>query len=165
MTRKRIGEVLRDEGLITEEELQSALEAQAHQGRPLGEILIEETAVTEEDVARVIARQHGLPFIDPNRYEPDESLRDIFPEAALVKYRFVPLDVFDESLVIVISGPLDTEVLEEIEGLAGKRLHVMVGTVSDVRKAQADRYHTASERLTGLGSLLLGEEEPGAASS
>jgi type IV pilus assembly protein PilB len=160
MTRKRLGELLVENEVLSREDLDAALERQRRDGRPLGEVLVEEELATEEDIARVIAKQNGLPFIDPRRYAIDDAVRDLLPEAALIKYRFVPLDVFGESMLIAASGVLTAETVEEIEKLVGRRLHVMVGTVGAVRQVQMERFHDTSEdHLTGLGSLLLGEDD------
>ncbi len=166
MTRKRLGDLLLEDKVLSQEDLAGALERQKHEGRPLGEILVEEELATEEDVARVIAQQYGLPFIDPRNYAIDGEVADLLPEAALIKYRFVPLDLFGESLLIVTSGVLDPDTVEEIEKLVGRRLHILVGTVSAVRTVQTERFHeTSQEHLTGLGSLLLGEDVGGAEAS
>jgi hypothetical protein len=159
ITRKRLGELLRDEELVSEEQLQAALALQEKERRPLGEVLVDQGTVTEESIARLVAHQYGLPFLDPSRYSIAEEVKDIFPEAALLKYHFVPLDDFGTALLICISGAVDMEVVEEIEGLASKRIHVMVGTNSAVRRVQVEQFHTAGEQLTGLGNLLLGDGE------
>jgi type IV pilus assembly protein PilB len=167
MTRKRLGELLLEEGLVTQEQLDAALEIQRRDGLYLGEVLVQQRIVEEKEIARVLSHQYGLPFLDPARYEINDAVEGIFPEAALRKYHFVPLDDFGNSVLICSSGDLDPEKMAEIEEIAGKRVHVAVGASSDVRLIIENRFMSDESTLTGLGSMLLGEEEepPGGSES
>lgn len=161
VTRKRLGELLQEEGLVSDEQLEAALAVHRREHRPLGEVLVEQGVVSEEDIARVLCHQYGLPYLDPLQYDIDPQMKAVFPEAALLKYHFIPLDAFDASVLIVTSGVLEPEVIDELEGACGKRIHAVVGTATAVRKVQVEHFHAQDEELTSLGSLLLGDEENG----
>lgn len=158
LTRKRLGEILIEEHFISNEDLDDALHDQRVNGGVLGEILVNNGLISEDDVARVIARQYGIPFVDPLMYKIPDEVKGIFPEAALLKFRFIPLDVFGELLLIVVGGILGEDVIEEIEVLSNKKVHIMIGTLSSIKAIQLHFFHNDAEALTGLGSLLLGNE-------
>lgn len=158
LTRKRLGELLLDEQLVSNEELENALSDQKKCGGILGEILVSKGVIAEEDVARVIARQYGLPFIDPAQYQISDDVKDIFPEAALLKYRFVPLDIFGDLLLVVVGGIVEDDIVAELEKISNRKVHIMVGTLSSIRDVQLAQFHSEAEELTGLGSFLLGDD-------
>ncbi|MHC4870256.1 MAG: GspE/PulE/PilB domain-containing protein [Planctomycetota bacterium] len=158
LTRKRLGELLLEEQLISSDDLNDALRDQEVSGGVLGEILVSKGSINEDDVARVIAKQYGLPFIDPVQYEIPDEVKELFPEAALLKYRFVPLDVFGDLLLVVVGGIVEENVVNDIEEISNKKAHIMISTLSSIREVQLEAFHSESEELTGLGSFLLGEE-------
>ncbi len=161
ITKKRLGELLLEEGMIVQDELSKSLHIQEQNGGALGEIMVEKKFISEVDVARVIAKQFGLPFIDPNQYTIRDEVKKVFPEAALLKYRFVPLDVFGDLLLVVVGGILENEVVEELEELSNKKVHIMVGTISSIRSVQLEQFHSDEEELTGLGNFLLNNDDFG----
>ena len=135
MSSKRLGEILAHSGLITGEQLEEALVDQSKIHRPLGEILVDRGYVTERDVAEVIATQFGLPYLSPSQYYTSTDASKLLPVETLKKHRLVPIDKLGEVLVLVIAGPVDNEVLAEIERQTGCTLEVYVGTTTDVNEA------------------------------
>lgn len=133
MTKKRLGELLLDEDLITEEQVQEVLKEQKASGGLFGEILVRKSYVTESDIARAIARQFSIPFISTAGYSIPDDVIDLFPFELLEKYQFVPIDRFGEVITVVIAGVMDRRVLEQIEEITGCSVQVYAGTASDVR--------------------------------
>jgi len=159
MTKKRLGELLVDEGLITQEQVTSALGKQKATGRLLGEILLREGIVSEEDIAKAIVRQFGLPFLSPKKYFISEAVSRLLPERMLRQYQFVPIDKIGNILVIVAAGVLNVDVIAELESLAKCTVQAYVGTVSDVTEAIDKLYSSAQDHLTDLGQMLLRADE------
>lgn len=163
MTRKRLGEILQQEGLVTPDQLAVALDAQKRSGQALGEILVESGVVLEEDIAKVISRQFGLPYLDPNDYRINEAIHGVFPPAMMRRYQFVPLDKIGGAVLVATAGVLDKEMLDELESVCGGQVHLCVCTNSKVEDAFDAHFRTAEpeenpEELTGLGNMLLGDE-------
>lgn len=136
MTKKRLGELLVDEGLITDDQVQEALAEQKKTKELLGEVLVRKSYVTEQDIARTLATQFSLPFISARKYNVPKEVADLVPDEMLEKYQFVPIDQFADVLTIVVSGVVDTAALEEIEKLTGCTVKVCVGTATDVREVR-----------------------------
>ena len=78
---KELGEVLVDEGLITNDQLAQAAEEQQKVGRSLGRVLIDLGLIREADIVRMLARQVGLEFVDLSEYQVDPSAAALIPEA------------------------------------------------------------------------------------
>jgi len=136
MTRKKLGELLISEGLVTREQVDQALEEQKKSGELLGEILVAEDLVTENDIAATIARQFSVPYMSTDNYEIAEDAYRYIPSELLQKGNFIPLDKFGDILTIIIGELLDQEILTEIETVTRCEIQVFVGISSDVNVAR-----------------------------
>lgn len=137
LTRKRLGELLLSEGLVSEDQIAEALRQQQRTGELLGEVLVKLGYVTASDIARTIATQFGMPYIDCSRYYLTKAVIELFPMETLVKHQFVPLDRIGNILIIALSGLMNEQVLSEIERSTGCELQVYVSTWDQVQKALA----------------------------
>jgi hypothetical protein len=163
-TRKRLGELLMEEGVVREDQLLSALAEQKRTGELLGQTLVRMGLATEDDIAGTIVVQLGLPFLPVSKYHIDDAMTQIFPPRLLIQYEFVPVDRMGNVLVVAAGGLLTPDILSELEQMAGVRILVYVGKPSEVRElistrfAGAERKEGAEAQLSSLGSMLLGDE-------
>lgn len=135
MTPKRLGEIFTHSGLITNEQLEEALADQVKSGKHLGELLVERGFVTERDVAEAIATQFSLPYLSPTQYFAPSEMSGVIPAETMVKHNLVPIDKLGKILMVVVAGPVENEVLDQIEKDTGSALQIYVGTLTDVRAA------------------------------
>lgn len=115
--RRRIGEILVSEGLITPEQLDQALAVQKVSGDLLGTILLERGWISETDLAKTTCIQYHMPFISIENYDIDEKLIQLFPREFLRTHKLLPFDQIGETLLIVVSCIPPPSVLEEIPQL------------------------------------------------
>lgn len=148
MTKKRLGELLVDEGLITEQQIQEVLGEQKKTKGLFGEILVSKAYVTESDIARTIARQFSIPFISAQGYDIPYEVVELFSFDMLEKYQFVPIDRFGDVLIVVIAGVMDGRILEEIEKASGCTVQVYAGTASDVKETLKKLSAAASKAVS-----------------
>ncbi|MBN1808044.1 MAG: hypothetical protein JW909_03185 [Planctomycetes bacterium] len=168
MTKKRLGELLIEAGYITEEQLQEVLAEQRKTGELLGEVLVRMNMVDESNIAQTLVAQFGVPFLRAGQYYISKEMIDLFPEAMLKQYMFVPVDRIGNVLIIISAGLLNQDIVNELERATGCRVQVFIGIQSDVRNAITKHFHKETEEaeeLSSLGSLLLGENEGGAAAA
>lgn len=120
MARKkyRIGELLVQNGSLTEAELQSALTASRPEGMKLGEFLIRQGIVNEEDVAKAICTQTGIGRYTPDTYPISLSLSKKIPAHVAQLYKSVPLIQHGSLLFVAMVDPLDIEALDKLEAIA-----------------------------------------------
>lgn len=156
-TRKRLGEILVNEGLITTGQIQEALEAQGNTGEMLGETLVRLGYITEEKIASTLADQFQLPFIDASNYDIDKGMSKMIPVQYMLDHLFVPLDTFGNVLVIAIAGLLTDDVINEIRERTNSEVFVYISTMGDVRKALEKMYPElfqlgpAATQVAGIG--------------
>lgn len=142
-TKRRLGEILTDEGLLTEEQVQEALKRQKATGELLGEALVKLGYVTETDIARTIATQFGYPYLNAAKYQiPKEALALVPVETAL-EHQMVPLDKIGKLLVLAVAGVVPEEVFAEIEQRTHLKISVYVSTASQVHEAIKKHYQKA----------------------
>ena len=83
----RLGDVLVQNGVITEEDLQRGLERQKGTGRKLGETLVDEGIATEENIARALSNQFHYDMVDLQNVEIPQEILELVPANVLKKHR------------------------------------------------------------------------------
>lgn len=134
---ERLGALLAKAGLITQEQLDAALETQKRTGQMLGMVLLEEGLVSGQDVVRALEAQLGLPAV--------YSLQGlVLTEAARLLSRSfaqahccIPLRVEGGTLTVAMANPLDLTAINAIENRTGLTVEPCIATASAVRRAIA----------------------------
>lgn len=132
---KKLGEILLQEGVVTSEQLQRALDLQQQEGGLLGEILVKLGYVSEQDIVRALTSQYGFPYLPLGNYELKKEMKMIIPENVARHYRIVPLDVWGNILTIAMSNPLNEKAIEDIEMLTKKKVQIFISTHTSVHEA------------------------------
>lgn len=155
MTKKRLGELLLQEGVVNDEQLKEALEEQQQTGELIGEILVRKGFVTESDIARTISTQFSFPYISVLNYYIAPDMTEIFPLEMLEKHLFVPIDRFGDVLSIVVAGLLEQEIVSEIEKQSDCTAQVYVGMVSEVKQAIKDKFTSSAAAKAKRGKKAV----------
>ena len=94
MSRKklRLGDVLINGGVITQEQLEKALGLQKGTGRKLGEVLVDEGITTEEAIARALSSQLGIDMIEAQNVRISEEILKLIPVNVLKKNKVLPFE-------------------------------------------------------------------------
>lgn len=143
-TEKLLGEILVERGILTEEHLKRALDAQVKEGGLIGEIIAHLGFAKEEDIAQCIAFQYGFPYLPLENYEISQEVVQLIPKNVACHYCLVPLDKIGTTLTVAMANPLNTEAVEDIEDITGSSIQIFVSTVSDVRNTLS-RYYKDDE--------------------
>jgi len=132
---KKLGEMLKEVGLIDDFQLQTALSHQRNWGGKLGSILIELAFVTEEDVAAVIADKLHIPYV--NLFEPEvpESVIKMIKADIAKKYHVVPVKKEGGALVLAMFDPFDIEAADEIRFITGLNIKPSLAMESEIQDA------------------------------
>ena len=114
-TKMRLGELLIASGLLTGEQLESALQGQRASGMKLGEYLIKQGICRESDVVDAVRRQTGIERYTPSRFPLNMSLSDRLPADVAQRTNAVPLLIRGDVLVVAMVDPLDIDSLDRLE--------------------------------------------------
>lgn len=140
----RLGDLLVENGLITEEELMASLAAQKTTGLKLGEQLIEDNAITEEKILEVLEFQLGIPHINLNKFIVDPKAPKLIPESLASKHTAIPVAMKRGKLMVAMSDPLDMIAIDDLRITTGMEIEVAISAKGDVQRA-INRYYDASD--------------------
>ena len=132
---KQLGEVLIERGIISQGQLDSALEFQRDKGGLIGEILVDLGFAKEEEIAQALTAQYGFPYLPLSSYEINPEVFNIVPGRVARQYLLIPIDKIGNSLTVAMSNPLNIHAVEDVELLSGCSVQTFVATSSDIRKA------------------------------
>jgi general secretion pathway protein E len=135
VVKKTLGEMLVEENLITPAQLESALALQQQQGGKLSDILIKQGMVKDEQLAIIISIQLNLPLIDLKRHVIQPQALRLIPEDMARKHTLIPLDIVNDSLMVVMADPEDIRTIEDVKAQAKMRVEVALGIRSDIERA------------------------------
>lgn len=135
LVRKKLGELLVEEGLLKEEQVQEILRRQRGSGELFGEALVKLGFLQEADIARAIVRQFGLPYLDASRYQISREAVASVPADLMWQNHFIVLDKIGKTLIIALSGILHPDVAEKLERLTASQLFVYISTNTQVNQA------------------------------
>ena len=143
--RKSLGTLLVEMNLISAEALDSALSAGETSDTKLGDTLVEQGLITREDLAMVVSLQTGVPFIDLKRHKIDPRAIENIPEAMARRYDAIPLEVVDNSLIVVMEDPENIQALQDMAAQSRKRIEPAIGVLDDIKKSIDLNYRASGE--------------------
>ena len=130
-----LGDILRERGLITRDQLKDALIVQEMQGGYFGEVLVSLGYVSEQDILAALVIQYHIPYIAVDRYEVRRDVLALIPEAFARQYHVIPLDCVNDILTVVMANPADTNVLNELRRVTSLRIAPFIATLSEIDNA------------------------------
>jgi type IV pilus assembly protein PilB len=150
ITKKKLGEMLIDEHLLTSGQLKKALADQEKAGLKLGQYLVRQGIISEQQIVDVLGRQLRLRKYHPDRFPFDVELSKLIPIDYAQKYQVAPLMRKRRLLKIAMTDPLDINALDVIEMLTNCEVEAVVCTERELNQLISNLYGIQS----GFGSVL-----------
>ena len=150
---KRIGELMLDEGLITEEQLQRALGAQRISSAPLGTILVNQGALREDDMTLVLSTQLETPIADLKHIEVDPDIARLLPEEFARANLVLPIRRDDDHIAVAMADPINLSLLNDIRLITGNPVTAYLAATSDIL-LNLTRIHDMHPRLSAAAQTL-----------
>jgi len=132
-TSTKLGTILVDAGLITETQLQQAVESQ--NGKSLSKALVDLGHASEIDIAAILAKTMNLPFVDIANYEINPGAATIISEEFASRYLLLPIDFDDDKMIVAMADPSNIFAVDDLKIVTGYDISVVVCTESDLRSA------------------------------
>lgn len=168
MAYKRLGDVLIDAGLISDDQLERALAHQKGTNRRLGEVLIDEGVITEAELIEALQMQLGIEFIDLSQYDIDPEMSRVVSKNVARTYSVVPVKSTPEEVYLAMSDPLNFLAIEAVKTASRKRVVPMVATNDAIQRAIMTLYGNegAARAIEEMKrEVRQGDEEPTFSSS
>ena len=151
--RLRLGDLLVTQGVLTPVQLKAALEEQRASGRKLGRILIEDGITDEPTIARALAQQMKLPYIELTLNHVHPAVARLLPPTQVQRLRALPIAEEGSVLRLAMADPTDYQAFDDVQQLLNREMDVVVVTESRLA-AVLDRLSTQGDELTGLAREL-----------
>ena len=155
--RRRLGDLLVDAKVITEEQLQDAL-SRKESGERLGDVLIRDHLVTEQTLIEVLEFQLGIPHVSLGQFPIDPDIIQLVPKEIAKRYLLVPLRKEKNKLFIAMADPMDYFAIEEVRMLTGFKVEPCIATKQDIYKT-ISKYYELQATMDAAMSDLIGDSE------
>ena len=132
--RKKLGEILVSWNLLSPNALADALSYAREHGKRIGEALIELELVKEDDVTKALARQFDLEYVDLDKNVGVTSALDLVPAKLITTHKFLPMSVENGRMKVIISDPLDLELLDMLRFRLNMEVECALAPVSKIER-------------------------------
>ncbi len=151
--RKRLGDILVEAGLITNEELQEALSKQKVLGKRLGNVLVESGLATEDSIATTLARQMNIPYLNLNDLTIPPEVLTTIPDGIVRSHNLIPVKLDGNRLQISMVDPLDVFIIDEINFQTGYEIDISISAESQIEAAIRHYYGKHDMLQTAVDTL------------
>lgn len=141
LEKKKLGQLLLEAKLVTEEQLEEALAKQKGTKRKLGEVLTDAGFCSELEVAEAISTQLGIQLIDLQNIAVEPAALDIISEKMAKKHLIMPTSVEGRKLYVAMADPMSYEAFDDVSFASGFSMKPFVATKSDILWAIEQHYH------------------------
>ena len=149
LKKKRLGDILVDANLITEDQLNYALQMQKTTGKKLGEVLTEEEIVSEKEIIEVLELQLGIPHMDLNKFFINPEITKLIDEKVARRYNIIPISKSGNVITLAMSDPLNIFAIDDVKVITGLEVKPVISVAKDIESAIDNYYEneTAKQAL------------------
>jgi general secretion pathway protein E len=155
----RLGEMLIARRLISQEELERALEIQKERGEKIGKILVDLGFIAQRDVLAALSDQLGLPLVTLDGPPPVTPETEKLSARFLRQFRAIPVGMRDSTLQLAMADPLDFETLAAVESATGLRVDPALAPEQEILDAVERYYGDKAKPEGGLDAEGTAAEE------
>jgi general secretion pathway protein E len=155
-SKKLIGQVFLERGLIDEEELKTALNLQAESREKIGKLFVDLGYVSERDCLAIVSEHLGIEALSPDDYPEVPVLEDVFTLRFMKQCKFVPVALDNNILTLAMTDPRDTSTLDSIRQATPYEVKALLGAESEIMDTLEKLYGSASSTL---GRIIEGIDE------
>ncbi|HLA09406.1 MAG TPA: type IV-A pilus assembly ATPase PilB [Pyrinomonadaceae bacterium] len=141
----KLGEILVRENLLSPQNLREALDYQREHGGRLGQNLIKLGLVTDDMITAVLSRQYGIPSVNLELFQIDESVLRLIPQEVSQKYSVLPLSRVGATLTLAMVDPTNIFAMDDIKFMTGLNVEPVLVAEASIQQAIARYYGTSRE--------------------
>ncbi|HKU38135.1 MAG TPA: hypothetical protein VJR89_08310, partial [Polyangiales bacterium] len=167
--RLRIGDVLKEAGLVSDQDIEHALaEQKKRRGKRLGEVLVELGVLRERDLSATLAHKFDLPFVNLDEVAVNPAAFAVVGRELVTRFGILPLDVDAKSLTIAISDPTSLDAIDVLRVHAQRRIREVMAMPTQLKQhveANLTRNQLSEQQKSAvtMGAIIQGiKEEAGA---
>ena len=157
----KLGEILVRENLISPQHLRQALDYQREHGGRLGFNLVKLGLVSDDTITAVLSRQYGIPSVNLELFDIDDSVLRLIPQEVAQKYSVLPLSRVGATLTLAMVDPTNVFAMDDIKFMTGLNVEPVVVAEASVQAAVAKYYSTSREIELAVAPDLAVESSNG----
>jgi type IV pilus assembly protein PilB len=142
----KLGELLLKENVVTQQQLQEALNHQRMTGGKLGKAFVSLGFVKDEQITTLLSRQYGVPAINLDHFEVDAAIIKIIPPDTARKYQVLPLSRSGATLTIAMADPTNVFAMDDIKFMTGYNVEPVVASESALEDA-IEKYYGSTRSM------------------
>jgi type IV pilus assembly protein PilB len=153
--RKHLGQILLDAGIVTQEQLDQALEQQKETGGYLGQVLIEMGVASKDDIGRCLEQQLNIPYINLSETTIEPEALMLVPERVARKHNVLPIRKRGDVLYVAMDDPLNLFAVDEIRLRSRMKIRPLLTTKRDLLHAINEAFEGASDDLKAFEDMQI----------
>ncbi len=138
---QKLGQILIHYKIITPEQLEEGLKIKNDREKRIGEILIDLGMVTQDEINWVLGKQLNLPYVQINVDNIDIQLSQNISEDILKKFKVMPIMELDDEIVIAMADPTDEEAIEVIKKVTKRKLKYVLASFKNIDETINQIFH------------------------
>ncbi len=151
---KRLGDLMVETKVLTEDQLQEALSVQQKDGSKLGAILIDKAFLSEEQLLSFLSRQCGIDYVKLAELPPiEENIIHSIPEALCRQHVLIPVGKKKGKLTVAVADPLNVLVLDDLKLMTGIEIEAVLASEGDIL-ATIEKYYAPQTSQGALEEIL-----------
>jgi type IV pilus assembly protein PilB len=159
-SKKRLGDVLQEQNLVTEEQLRECINLQRQQGGNLASILLEKEYLSEEDLVVTLSEQIGIPHIRVAHYNIPEEVLEEVPESLARQYIMLPVSVTGGVLTLAMADPLNIMALDDLSLTTSYEIKPVVAMQSELKATIEEHYGSGKKGEALYEQLIADGDDP-----
>ncbi|WP_273128810.1 GspE/PulE family protein [Bacillus weihaiensis] len=156
-TRKRLGDLLVDAGLLTEEQLSIALK-EKQKGQKLGDALLERGYITEQQLIEVLEFQLGIPHVSLYRFPFDQKLVKLVPKEMAKRNLLIPIKIDGDRLFVAMADPMDFYAIDDLRLATGFQIETAIASKDDILRA-INKYYEIDDSMSDIMNELTAQND------
>ena len=136
----RLGEILVEMGLATKEQVDDAMALQSETRKRVGQLLLEQGVITLLDLTKALGTKFGVPFLDLTAVNIDPSASHLIEDKLARRYSAIPVRFVEDKLLVAMADPQNLLALQDLEILTGYTILAAISSEEDIFKAISDAY-------------------------
>ncbi len=157
--RRRLGEILVDQGFLTDAQIGQALDEQKRTGKQLGKVLVEKGFIEENKLLDVISAQIDVQRVILENINLDPAIVKLVPQEMARSYKVVPIFERDNILTVAMADPSNLRTLDHIKFKTGRDVEPMLATEKEILTALDRAYAAGGGNLQELFQGLIGDDK------
>ncbi|MCG8431286.1 MAG: type II secretion system protein GspE, partial [Candidatus Omnitrophica bacterium] len=143
----RLREILINNKLLTQEQLNQALDEQEEKGGRLSDIIIERQFIGEQALISTLSEGLGMPLIDLKRFKIDPDIVKIIPGEIARHYQIIPVSRIGDTVTLAMADPLNIFAIDHVQSLTGYKINPIISSSQDIQQALETSYPDATKGI------------------